>query len=68
MLGGFGSGSVPLTNRSGSERPKNKKIRLRIRDTACYLTQLKHKLSEEKESFGEIHSGKKGKSVFLTNL
>jgi hypothetical protein len=40
-----GSGSIPLTNGSGSRRPKNMRIRIRIRiriqNTAYYAEQEK---------------------------
>jgi hypothetical protein len=37
MIEGSGAGPVPLTNGSGSRRPKN--IRIRIRNTAAYFGQ-----------------------------
>jgi hypothetical protein len=36
MIEGSGSGSIPLTNRSGSMRPQNTWIRIRIRNTVRY--------------------------------
>ncbi len=62
MMGGFGSGSVPLTSISGSGRHKNLQIRLWIRDNACYIKQLKNKLSEKKKVLYKYIQ------VFLTNL
>jgi hypothetical protein len=38
MIEESGSGSIPLTNGSGSRRPKNIPIRIRIRNTASYLS------------------------------
>ncbi len=47
MIEGFGSGSIPLTNGSGSGKPKNKwirwiRIRIRIRNTGRKVRTITH--------------------------
>jgi hypothetical protein len=40
MIEGSGTGSIPLTNESGSGRPKNMWIRIRTRNTEGHSIQL----------------------------
>jgi hypothetical protein len=62
---GFRSGSVPLTNGSGSKRPKNIRIlRSRIRNTAPYTVPL----AINREFFSQILTFFSVKKVILNSL